>query len=207
MHDALTDAAGFFPDEFPGLLVEGDETGSGGCRNVDVRPIHPVRGGGENLVSGEHDGARSDVVGEDAELGADVITPDDVGTFFTLFDRLGALEFLEPANPVFLFLLERAVVAVAHPVGVETDDLAAVGHDIAEFAIEENGGTNPEVFPVGHLAGLELGHAELPVESAGLLIERHDDPVVALHRLDAGLFVVRSHKDLTLVDRRGSVGL
>ena len=207
VHDVLTDPAGLFGDEFTGLFVDGDETGSGRSGDVDVRPVNPVRGAGEDVVTRKHGGAGSHVVGEDAQFGTHVISPDDITALRSLVDRLGLIKLLETADNILCFFQERSVVAITETVGVEADDFTTVGNDVAVFAVEENGGTNAEVFPVRHFASLELRHAELPVETATLLVEGHDNAVIALHHIDAGLFVVGPDKDLPLINRGSSVGL
>ena len=184
MQDALGDPGDFLPDELAGILVESDEPGHELARNVGVRPVHAVGGGGVEDVAHHERRAARDVVREDAHAGVGiphVEDPEDVGV---LAGELGRHRGLARAHVRVGhegdLVLERAVVAVGQPVDVEADHFAPVG-DEPEAVFLDGGPRNrsrriPSRSPCGRPS---LGTMSCQRKLAGLLVEAQEVAAVA----------------------------
>ncbi len=105
------------------------------------------------------------------------------------------------------FILEGAIVAVRHAVNVEADHFATIGDDPEAVFLDGGRGANPDVFPVAHLAGPELGHRELPEEAPGFLVEAHENALVTDDILVPRRLVVGADEDLSIGHCAVPVGL
>lgn len=110
---------------------------------------------------------------ENAELGANIADPEDVGAFGSDFGGLAIVQ------GEFSFVHERTLIAVGLTLDVEADDFAAIGDDVAAVTFDGWRGADADVFPVADFTGAELGDDELPEEFAGLFVEAHEHATVA----------------------------
>lgn len=149
-------------------------------------------------ISGEQ---LEDVVREDAQLGADVGDPENVGVLFRRRERL------VPHRGELRLVHERPLVAVGEPLDVEADQLAAVGNDVTAVAVDRGRRAEADEFPVADLAGADLRDDELPEEIARLLVEDHEHAAITGLGGVARGFVVGADVDAAAGDDGGAVGL
>src|SRR5437870_5460406 len=88
------------------------------------------------------------------------------------------------------FFAKRSLIAIGHPLSVETQHFAAIADDIHAVSLDGRGGGNTAVGPVEVNVLLALGHNELPEEFAGLFVEAHQDAAVSLMFCIARLAVI-----------------
>ena len=111
------------------------------------------------------------------------------------------------------FVGERPVVAVGHAVGIETDRLAAVGHEIHTVALDRRRGADAEFHSVEILAylgaiDLKLRHDQPPDQAPRLLVEAHEyAPFGCLEAGVVDLLVVGADVDATAGDHGAGVVL
>ena len=139
-----------------------------------------------------------------------ILMGEDIGVYGGAFQVTGDLVERFGTDRVMdtpISELGGAGVAVGKAFDVEADHVTAVGDDVATVALDEDGGANADVFPVGDFAGAELGDDELPEEFAGLFVEAHEHAAVTDLLGVAWRLVVGADKDAAAGDDGGAVGL
>src|SRR6266568_459475 len=145
--DAGADFGVLLAQVFAGFFVERDETGRIGRRNVGVGPVLAVAGAGVKDVVNDEERAVGGVVREDAEFVHHVVAPNDVGILRAGFDPGFA-----GTGDVWRLVLERAVVAVGHALGIQTEDFAAAAHQVNPVALDRGRGEQAQALPIVDLA-------------------------------------------------------
>ena len=202
VEDARANAGVVFAHEFSGALVERDQAGGIGGRDVDVRPVLAVGGAGINQIAHNEERTIGGVVRKDAQFIHHVVFPYNVGVVRADFGG-----GIARAGDVLGFVHERPLVAFGHAPGAQAHDFTTAGDDIDAVAFDVWGREQAEIFPIVDFARRQFGNDQLPEKSAGLFIETHQDAAVALVLRIARVLVVGADKNFPAGDDDVAVAL